>query len=116
MAERKPKDKNLKAYELLEYFGTIARGADVSIAGDMILHNIAEKCPAHYMEDMDAYLCGKLITIIEECLDALQSVPDDRATPYPVKAALSRLGQFIADIQDPKLKELEKLLNEDANR
>jgi len=111
MAPRTPKDRDLKHYELLEYFGSISRKSDPSIAGDMILHSIAERCPSHYLEDMDAYMCGKLITLVECCLEALQSVPDDRATPFQVKAALSHLGQYLADIADPKLKELEELLN-----
>lgn len=111
MAERKPKDSDLRRYELLEYFGAIARNTDMGIAGDMILHNIVEKCPSQYIEDMDSWLNGKLLGLLECCLEALQSVPDDRATPFPVRAALSRMGQWLADIGDPNLKELEELLN-----
>ena len=105
------KDRNLKRYELLEYFGAIARGADMSTAGDMIIHNIAERCPAAYIDDMDAFICGKLCGLVEVCLDALQSIPYDRTTPYQVKAALSRIGSYLADIGDPKHKELEDIIN-----
>lgn len=111
MATRTPKDKALKHYELLEYFSAIARAADLNTASDMVLHNLAEKCPAQYMEDMDAWLCSKLMGLLESCLEALQSVPIDRATPFQVKAALSHIGQHLTDIRDPKLKELEDLLN-----
>ena len=109
--EKQPKDKQLRQYELLEYFADIARGADTSVAGDILLHSIAEKCPAQYMEDIDTYICGKLVGIFEICLDALQSIPTDRATPSAVKAALSLIGQNLADINDPKLKELKETLN-----
>lgn len=111
MATRTPKDRDLRQYELLEYFGAIARATDVNIAGDMILHGIAERCPAQYLEDMDAWMCGKLITLLESCLEALQSIPMDRATPFQVKATLSHIGRYLSDIKDPKLKEFEGLLN-----
>lgn len=111
MAVRKPKDSDLRRYELLEYFSAIARNADITMAGDIILHNIVEKCPAHYLDEVDSYMSGKLLVLLECCLEALQSVPDDRATPFPVKSALSRLGQWLTDIGDPNLKELEELLN-----
>jgi len=109
--EKQIKDTQLRQYELLEYFADIARGSDSSVAGDILLHGIAERCPAQYMEDMDTYICGKLVGIFEICLDALQSVPNDRATPSAVKAALSLIGQNLADINDPKLKELKETLN-----
>ena len=111
MAPRIKKDKDLKQYELLEYFEGIARQSDIAIAGDIILHRIAEGCPGQYMEDIEGYMCGKLITLLESCLDALQSVSDDRATPFQVRAALSHIGRYLADISDPKLREWEELIN-----
>ena len=105
------KDKQLRHYELLEYFGDIAKGADPQCAGDILLHSIAEQCPPQYMEDMDTYICGKLVGLFEVCLEGLQSIPTDRATPFQVKAALSHIGQYLADINDPKLKELKDLIN-----
>ena len=105
------KDKQLRQYELLEYFGDIAREANAETAGDILLHNIAESCPPHFMEDMDAYICGKLVGLLEVCLDALQSVPKDAYTPFQVKAALSHLGQQLVDINDPRLKELREMIN-----
>lgn len=115
MATRTPKDKALKHYELLEYFSAIARAADLNTAGDMILHNLAEQCPPQHLEYMDSWLCAKLISLLESSLEALQSVPIDRATPFPVKAALSHIGQNLTDINDPKLKEIKELLNGTKN-
>lgn len=105
------KDSNLRHYELLEYFGDIARGANPECAGDVLLHSMAERCPPQYLEDMDSYICGKLVGLFEICLEALQSIPSDRSTPFQVKAALSHIGQSLADINDPRLKELEELIN-----
>ena len=109
--EKVIKDKQLRQHELLEYFGEVARNHDPQYSGEIILHSIAESCPAHFMEDMDSYICGKLVGLVEICLEALQSVPKDSYTPVQVKSALSLLGQYLADINDPKLKELKEMIN-----
>lgn len=109
------KEKQLRHYELLEYFGTISRSVETSEAGDRILHNLAENCPAQYLEDLDTYICGKLVALLEVCLEGLQSVPNDRATPFQVKAALSHIGQYLVDIGDPHLKELKDLINDNRS-
>lgn len=109
--EKQTKDPQLRQYELLQYFADIAKGADSKCAGDIILHSIAEQCPPQYIEDIDTYICGKLVSLFEICLEGLQSIPTDRATPIQVKAALSHIGQYLADINDPKLKELKDLIN-----
>ena len=105
------KDKQLKKYELLEYFAAIARGAEARIGGEMIIHNIAEMCPPQYIEDIDSYICGKLCGLVEICLEALQNVPYDRTTPIQVKSALSVLGTYLDDLSDPKLAEARELMN-----
>ena len=112
--EEQVKDRQLRHYELMEYFGGISRVTEPQKAGDIIIHNIAEKCPAYYLDDIDAYMCGKLLGIVEVCLEALQSIPNDRATPFQVKAALSHIGQYLTDITDPRLQELKELI--DANK
>lgn len=109
--EKPVKDKQLRQYELLEYFWAIARAADPQVAGDMLIHSIAEQCPPQYLEDMDTYICGKLVGLFEVCLEGLQSVPHDRATPVQVKSALSHIGQYLTDIKDPKLAELKEMIN-----
>jgi len=111
MRTKEQKDRDLRYYELAEYFRSKAMESNPSIGCDMILHNLAERCPPQFIEDMDGYLCGKLLGMLECCFDALQHVPDDRSTPYCVKAALSRLGMLIVDIKDPKLKEMEEIIN-----
>ena len=109
--EKPIKDRQLKQYELMEYFGEIARQRDPKVSGDMLLHRIAEDCPAQYLEDMDTYICGKLVGLFEVCLEALQSVPNDRATPIAVKSALTLIGQYLADIKDPKLQEMKEVMD-----
>lgn len=116
MAPRIKKDKDLKQYELMQYFAEIARQADPSIVGDMILHNIAGGCPTIYMEDIDAWICGRLVGLLENCIEALQSVPKDRATPMMVECALSVVGQHLVDINDPKLRELGALIDGKQNK
>ena len=105
------KDKQLRQYELMEYFGAIARATDAVKSGDIILQNIAEDCPAQYLEDIDSYICGKLLGMVEICLDALQSVPHDRTTPSNVKAALAHIGTFLADVKDPLREELREIVH-----
>lgn len=105
------KDRQLRQYEIMEYFAKIARESDPKVSGDMLLHRIAEDCPPQYMEDMDAYICGKLIGLFEVCLEALQSVPYDSVTPVCVKNALSVIGSYITDIKDPKIQEMKDLMD-----
>lgn len=105
------KDKQLKQYELMEYFGAIARALDPAQASDMLIRNLAEGCPARYLEDLDMYITGKLLALVESCIIALQSVPHDRSTPIQVKAALSQIGVHLSDIKDPKREELKELMN-----
>lgn len=109
--DKPQKDKQLRQYELMEYFGAITRGSDPVKAGDIILRNIAEDCPAPYLEDIDTYICGKLLGLVEICIAGLQSVPHDRTTTNEVKAALAHLGTYLTDIKDPARQELKELMN-----
>lgn len=115
MRAREKKDKDLRYYELAEYFRSKAMETNPSIGCDMILHNLAEQCPPQHLEYMDSWLCAKLITLLESSLEALQSVPIDRATPFQVRAALSHIGQNLTDINDPKLKEMKELFDGPKN-
>ena len=94
--------------ELLRYFENITVNTPTEECAEKILKHVTDSCPDSFKEDLDTYICGKLLGIIESLISGLKCVVEYREIlPPAILACYSYLGTHIADPKDDKLKEWE---------